>query len=102
AHTSAPRSARNIVTLWSRAARREGRMAPTLGLVTRTNNEASDANLLGVGTNRHRADIHPPNGVPDCRSNPTARFQRGYPLNLLLYNAAKSRSNIRHSACQTG
>ncbi len=77
-------------------------MALTLSRGIPKNNVASGADLLGVGTNRHRAEMHPPNGAADRRSNPTARPQRGYPLNLLLYNAAKSPSNIRHSVCQTG
>ncbi len=63
-------------------------MSLTLGCWTHQNREANVAELAGIGTNRHLAEMLPPGDSSDSCSNTTAQPRWGYPVNLLLYNPA--------------
>ena len=76
--------------LRARAARMEGWMSLTLGCWTHQNREARVADLAGIGTNRHLAEMLPPRDASDSRSNTTAPPRQRYPINLLLHNVAKN------------
>jgi hypothetical protein len=54
------------------------------------------------GTNRHRAAELARTNAPNYRNDVTAKPQRGYRVDPLLYNPAESLSNARNSGCRTG
>ena len=88
--------------LRARASRMEGWMSLTLGCWTHQNRETSVADLAGIGTNRHLAEMLPPRDASDSRSNTTAPPRQRYPINLLLHNAAKIPGNTRYGVYRTG